>query len=199
MYCEKCGSLIPDDTMFCPNCNTPTSNYYAKYGNVDGSQNAKKANTSSSNNTKNTTNNTQNYNNNNSNNQNNQNNNSGQNYNNSSNQYSNNRQYDNRAQYYYDDRYHDPYYHDPHYHDPRYVPTFRYDSRGHRVSRKSWLLTLLLCIFLGYIGVHRFYVGKTGTGVIWLCTGGVFLVGWIVDIVEIVRGRFTDRWGYPIR
>jgi TM2 domain-containing membrane protein YozV len=62
-------------------------------------------------------------------------------------------------------------------------------------SDKQKLITLLLCIFLGTIGVHRFYVGKIGTGVVWLLTGGVFGIGWIIDIIKIATGSFTDKQG----
>ncbi len=65
-------------------------------------------------------------------------------------------------------------------------------------SPKSWLATLLLCIFLGVIGVHRFYAGKIGTGLIWLFTAGCFGIGWIVDLVCIILGKFTDKQGRVI-
>lgn len=45
---------------------------------------------------------------------------------------------------------------------------------------------LLLCIFLGYFGVHRFYVEKKTTGLIYLFTGGLFGFGWLVDIFVLV-------------
>lgn len=65
--------------------------------------------------------------------------------------------------------------------------------------KKNWLATLLLCIFLGTIGVHRFYVGKVGTGIIWLLTAGCFGIGWIVDIIKICCGTFTDKKGNRIQ
>jgi TM2 domain-containing membrane protein YozV len=67
------------------------------------------------------------------------------------------------------------------------------------LSRKSWMVTLLLCIFLGFLGVHRFYVGKVGTGVIWLFTLGCYGVAWIIDIVMIITGKFTDKQGGIIK
>lgn len=63
------------------------------------------------------------------------------------------------------------------------------------LSDKKKLVALLLCIFLGTIGVHRFYVGKIGTGIVWLLTGGVFGIGWIVDVIMIATGSFKDKQG----
>ena len=64
---------------------------------------------------------------------------------------------------------------------------------------KSKLATLLLCIFLGEFGVHRFYVGKIGTGILWLLTGGVFGIGWIVDIIMIATDGFKDSHGMDLQ
>jgi len=62
-------------------------------------------------------------------------------------------------------------------------------------SDKNKITALLLCIFLGGLGVHRFYVGKIGTGIVWLLTGGVFGIGWIVDIIMIAVDKFKDKQG----
>ncbi len=62
-------------------------------------------------------------------------------------------------------------------------------------SSKSRLAALLLCFFLGYLGIHRFYAGKVGTGLIWLVTAGLFGVGIVVDFILILLGSFTDREG----
>lgn len=66
-------------------------------------------------------------------------------------------------------------------------------------SDKDWLTTLLICLFVGGLGIHRFYVGKTGTGILWLLTVGCFGIGTIIDLVMIVCGKFTDCNGKEIR
>lgn len=67
------------------------------------------------------------------------------------------------------------------------------------VSPKSRTVAFLLAIFLGGLGVHRFYVGKVGTGILWLCTGGVCGIGWLIDIIMTGAGCFRDCYGMPIR
>ena len=57
------------------------------------------------------------------------------------------------------------------------------------------IVALLLCIFLGPLGVHRFYVGKIGTGILWIFTGGMFVVGSIIDLIMIITGKFKDKKG----
>ena len=60
---------------------------------------------------------------------------------------------------------------------------------------KDWLLALLLSIFLGGLGIHRFYVGKIGTGILQLITFGGCGIWALIDIILIATGKFTDSNG----
>ena len=64
------------------------------------------------------------------------------------------------------------------------------------VSPRSRGMALLLCVFLGALGMHRFYVGKTGTGFLWLLTGGLCGIGYILDMILICSGGFRDANGH---
>lgn len=63
---------------------------------------------------------------------------------------------------------------------------------------KSWVATLLLCLFLGHLGVHRFYVGKIGTGAIQLLTFGGLGIWTLIDFIIICCKGFKDADGKVI-
>lgn len=73
-----------------------------------------------------------------------------------------------------------------------------------KVSNKSRLVTFLLAFFLGGFGVHRFYVGKTGSGIaMLLLTLSVFgvcvtMVWALVDWIVVLCGTFRDADGCRI-
>lgn len=77
-----------------------------------------------------------------------------------------------------------------------YQPPYR--AYHEPVSEYSGLVALLLCFFLGYLGIHRFYVGKIATGLLYLVTGGLFGIGWLFDLVVIACGRFRDYYGFRL-
>lgn len=54
-------------------------------------------------------------------------------------------------------------------------------------------ILLILAILVGYLGIHRFYAGKTKSGILYLLTIGLFGIGWIVDIILIATGKFDSR------
>jgi hypothetical protein len=62
-------------------------------------------------------------------------------------------------------------------------------------SDKSRGVALALAFFLGWVGAHRFYVGKIGTGVLQLCTFGGLGVWWLIDLIMVGSGEFRDSEG----
>lgn len=66
-------------------------------------------------------------------------------------------------------------------------------------SDKKKSTAFFLCLFLGWMGAHYFYVGRIGKGFLYLFTGGLFIIGWIVDIFKVVNGSFRDNVGAPLR
>ncbi len=67
------------------------------------------------------------------------------------------------------------------------------------VSPKSKITALLLCFFVGIFGVHRFYVGKILSGLVYLFTGGILGIGVLYDLIMILTGSFTDGNGLPLK
>lgn len=69
----------------------------------------------------------------------------------------------------------------------------------HGISKKDKTAALVLCIFFGIFGVHKFYVGKIGMGITYFLTMGLFGFGWIIDIILIATGSFKDEFGLPLK
>ena len=65
-------------------------------------------------------------------------------------------------------------------------------------STTDWLALFLLTFFVGVLGVHRFYVGKIGTGFLMLLTLGGLGVWFLVDLILVVTGQFTNKDGEKI-
>ena len=51
--------------------------------------------------------------------------------------------------------------------------------------RNKWV-SILLCVFLGFLGGHKFYEGKGGLGVLYMCTGGLFIIGVVIDFINLL-------------
>ena len=66
-------------------------------------------------------------------------------------------------------------------------------------SERSRWLAFFLCLVFGGMGIHRFYVGKVGTGILWLLTCGMFGIGWFIDLLVILCGSFRDKYGLWLR
>ena len=66
-------------------------------------------------------------------------------------------------------------------------------------SDKNFVIAILLCLFVGVFGVHRFYVGKVGTGILQLITLGGLGIWAFIDLIMIIVGAFKDKQGLLIK
>lgn len=67
-----------------------------------------------------------------------------------------------------------------------------------RASPYKRLIALLLCIFFGCLGAHRFYVGRNHSGYLYMATGGLYGIGWFIDFWVVLSGEFKDNKGYSL-
>ena len=67
------------------------------------------------------------------------------------------------------------------------------------ISEKGYVPAILICLFLGTFGVHRFWVGKIGTGILMLLTFGGLGIWALIDLIMIIVGKFTDKQGRLIK
>lgn len=63
--------------------------------------------------------------------------------------------------------------------------TNRNNASYHSGAKNKWV-ALLLCLFLGFFGIHKFYEGKILLGIVYLCTFGLFGIGWFVDCISLL-------------
>jgi TM2 domain-containing membrane protein YozV len=69
---------------------------------------------------------------------------------------------------------------------------------GAAVAQKDWLVALLLSIFVGQLGIDRFYLGYVGLGVIKLLTVGGCGIWWLIDVILIAMNNLPDAQGRPL-
>ena len=72
------------------------------------------------------------------------------------------------------------------------------ESTG-QVSDKAMVPAVLLCFYLGMLGIQRFYVGKVGTGILMILTLGGLGIWSLVDFIMIIVGSFKDNNGLPLK
>mgnify|MGYP006279888701 CR=1 FL=1 len=73
------------------------------------------------------------------------------------------------------------------------------EGQGGQAGDKDFMVTLLLSIFLGGLGVDRFYLGYIGLGILKLITGGGCGIWYIIDIVLIAMGKMKDAEGNDLK
>ena len=67
-------------------------------------------------------------------------------------------------------------------------------ASGPSVKAKNKWVAFFLCLFLGILGVHKFYEGKILLGIVYLCTGGLLGIGWLIDLITLL---FKPNPYYP--
>ncbi len=66
------------------------------------------------------------------------------------------------------------------------------------MQQKNWATALILSIFLGALGIDRFYLGYTGKGILKLITGGGLGIWWLIDLIRIASNSLRDANGQPL-
>lgn len=70
-------------------------------------------------------------------------------------------------------------------HEPVYAQQINVKNQYKSNCEKNKWIAFILCLLFGTLGVHKFYEGKIALGILYLCTGGLFCVGWIVDLIKL--------------
>lgn len=67
------------------------------------------------------------------------------------------------------------------------------------VSQRSRWAAFFICLMFGYFGIHRFYIGKPVSGLVWMFTFGLGGLGWLADILLLLFGNLRDGNGLPLK
>lgn len=70
-------------------------------------------------------------------------------------------------------------------HEPMYAQQINVNTRHKSKCEKNKWVAFILCILFGVFGVHKFYEGKIALGILYLCTGGLCGIGWIIDAIKL--------------
>lgn len=62
-------------------------------------------------------------------------------------------------------------------------------------SNKSRVAAILLCLCFGWMGIHRFYIGRIGTGILMMLTVGFFGLWTLIDLYWAITGQLRDGEG----
>ena len=78
------------------------------------------------------------------------------------------------------------------------IKTWKIEIKESFTGSSRWIVFVLLCLFLGVLGVHRFAVKRYRSGILYLITAGLFGIGVLFDLVSLFINRFKDSRGNTV-
>jgi TM2 domain-containing membrane protein YozV len=73
------------------------------------------------------------------------------------------------------------------------------DIVRNKTLNSRWIAAVLLCWILGVFGAHRFYLGRTGSGVLMLLTIGGLGIWYLIDLILVIVGQMRDSNGQYVK